>query len=306
MDFFIRLDSNEMIEITFYYGFAKNILLWYNNCQSLLSTATTILLKEELFVKNKKVPRLYAFLKRIVKACYPKIEVVGQANLPNEPVIIVGNHSQMNGPIACELYTPGEHYIWCAGEMMHLKDVPAYAYKDFWSNKPKCVRWLYKLMSYIIAPLSVYVFNNANTVGVYHDSRIISTFKQTVQHLQEGSNIVIFPEHSVIHNHIICEFQDRFIDVAKLYYKRTGKAVCFVPMYLAPKLKKMYYGKPIRFRPDEPIAEERTRITQVLMQEITDIAVSLPRHTVIPYNNISKKQYRSNILEEEAYEKTGC
>ena len=133
---------------------------------------------------KNKCPRLYAAIKWVVKSCYPKIEVVGQENLPDEPAVIVGNHSQMNGPIASELYTPGKHYIWCAGQMMHLKDVPAYAYEDFWSKKPKLLRPFYKLLSYLIAPLSVCVFNNANTIGVYHDTRIISTFKQTVQRLQ--------------------------------------------------------------------------------------------------------------------------
>ena len=117
--------------------------------------------------------------------------------------------------------------------------------------------------------------------------------------------MVIFPEHRVPYNHILCQFQDKFIDVAKLYCKRTGKAVCFVPMYLAPKLKKMYFGKPIRFCPDAPIEEERARITNELMRQITDIAVSLPEHTVIPYNNIPKKQYLSNIPKEETYEKAG-
>lgn len=256
-------------------------------------------------MKKAKGARLYAAIKWAVKACYPKIEVVGQDNLPEEPVILVGNHSQINGPIACELYAPGKHYTWCAGEMMHLKDVPAYAYRDFWSGKPKAVRWFYRLLSYLIAPLSVCIFNNANTIGVYHDTRIISTFKQTVQRLQEGNHVVIFPEHSVPYNHILCQFQDRFVDVAKLYHKRTGKAVCFVPMYLAPKLKKMYLGKPIRFCPDTPLEEERARIIRTLMQEITDMAVSLPEHIVVPYNNIPKKQYRSNIPKEEAYEKAG-
>lgn len=256
-------------------------------------------------MKKKKGAWLYAVIKWAVKACYPKIEVVGQENLPEEPVIIVGNHSQMHGPIACELYAPGKHYIWCAGEMMHLKDVPAYAYQDFWRNKPKSVKWFYKLLSYLIAPLSVCVFNNAGTIGVYHDARILSTFKQTVQRLQEGNHVVIFPERSQPYNHILCQFQDKFVDVATLYYKRTGNAVCFVPMYLAPKLKKMYLGTPIRFRPEAPAQQERARIIHALMQEITDIAVSLPEHTVIPYDNIPKKCYQTNIPKEGAYEKAG-
>ena len=267
-----------------------------------------------MLMREKLLFRIYRMIRWLVWVCYPKMEVVGVENLPGEPAIIVGNHTKMNGPIACELYFPTERYTWCAGEMMHLKEVPAYAYQDFWSGKSKAVRWFYKLLSYLIAPLSVCVFNQANTIGVYHDTRIVSTFKNTVKRLEEGASIVIFPEHDVPHNHIVCEFQDRFIDVAKLYYKRTGRALAFVPLYIAPYLKKMYLGKPIWFCPDNPIQQERKRICEYLMAEITDIACSLPLHTVVPYQNIPKKDYTTNILRKttvdnvqhvETGEKTG-
>lgn len=244
---------------------------------------------------------LYKFIKRAVTFFYPKMNVLGTENLPGEPCIIVGNHAQMNGPICAELYCPGKHYTWCAGEMMHLKDVPEYAFRDFWSQKPKWTHPWFKLLSYIIAPLSVCVFNHANTVGVYHDTRLIGTFKNTVKRLQEGNHIVIFPEHDVKYNHILYDFQDRFIDAAKLYYKKTGKRVCFVPLYIAPKLKQMHLGKPICFNPDVPIEEERKHICRYLMDEITDIACSLPEHTVIPYRNIPKKYYPSNIPKEASH-----
>ena len=255
---------------------------------------------------GKKTTLLYRFIKWMVWLCYPKTEVVGTENLPQEPVIVVANHTQMNGPIACELYFPGHRYTWCAGQMMHLKDVPAYAYQDFWSGKPKYTRWFYKLLSYLIAPLSVCVFNNANTIGVYRDARILSTFKNTVNRLCQGASIVIFPEHDVPRNHIVCDFQDKFIDVAKLYYKKTGKELIFVPMYIAPKLRQMHIGKPTRFSAEQPMAQERERICNYLMDEITAIACALPEHTVVPYRNIPKKDYPSNIPMEAANETTGC
>lgn len=245
---------------------------------------------------------VYKIIKGIVRFFYPKIAVEGTENLPDEPVIVVGNHTQMHGPICCELYFPGNRYTWCAGQMMHLKEVPAYAFQDFWSQKPKWTHPFYKLLSYIIAPLSVCVFNNANTVGVYRDARIISTFKNTVKRLCEGSSVVVFPEHDVKYNHILCDFQDKFIDIARLYYKKTGKELAFVPLYIAPKLKKMYLGKPIRFCADQPMEEERRRICSYLMEQITHIACSLPQHTVVPYRNIPKKDYPSNIEQEEQYE----
>ena len=97
------------------------------------------------------------------------------------------------------------------------------------------------------------------------------------------------------------EFQDKFIDIAKLYYKKTGRALSFVPMYIAPKLKKLCLGKPIRFNPEETIENERRRICNYLVDEITALAERLPEHTVIPYRNFPKKLYPSNIPKEETH-----
>ena len=89
---------------------------------------------------EKKESLLYRLIKAAVKLFYPKMKVLGLENLPDEPCIIVGNHTQMNGPICAELYCPGKHYVWCAGEMMKLKEVPGYAFSDFWSQKPKWIQ----------------------------------------------------------------------------------------------------------------------------------------------------------------------
>lgn len=246
-------------------------------------------------MREKKTSWFYRVIRWLVWLFSPKFNISGAEYLPEEPCVIVGNHSQMYGPIAGELYTPGKHDIWCAGEMMHRKEVAAYAYQDFWSKKPTWNRWFFKLLSHLIAPLSEFIFNNANTVAVYHDTRLISTFRESIVKLQQGHSMVIFPEHYGEHNNIVHDFQDKFIDLARFYYKKTGQTLSFVPLYLAPKLKTMFYGKPIAFDPTAPIAEERRRICEALMDAITDIAVSLPEHIVVPYPNIPKKQYPKNI-----------
>jgi len=76
-------------------------------------------------------------------------------------------------------------------------------------------------------------------------------------------------------------------------------------MYIAPRLKKMYIGQPVRFCADNSMEEERCRIRQYLMEAITAIAQDLPAHTVVPYRNIPKKNYPTNIPKEDAYEKAG-
>lgn len=256
-------------------------------------------------METKKTSVMYRMIKGTVRFFYPKMQVEGAENLPDAPVIVVSNHCQMNGPIACELYFPGKRYTWCAGEMMHRQEVAAYAFRDFWSQKPKWSQPFYKALSHLITPLSVCVFNNADTIGVYHDTRIINTFKDTVKRLCEGASVVIFPEHDVPCNNIIYQFQDKFIDVARLYYKRTGKELAFVPMYIAPRRKTMYLGQPIRFCADAPMDEERRRICDYLMEQVTQIARALPEHTVVPYRNVPKKAYPSN-REEESRQETAC
>lgn len=249
-------------------------------------------------MEEKKTSVMYKILLWFVTVFSPKMEVIGAENLSQEPCVVVGNHAQMYGPIASEIHFPKSKYIWCAGQMMEWKEVPGYAYQDFWRDKSAYTKWFYKLLSYLITPLSVCLFNNAHTIAVHHDSRIIATFKNSIKALSGGANVIIFPEHSVKHNNIIYDFQSRFIDVAKMYYKKTAKALCFVPMYITPKLKKICLGPPIRFDPDAPIEEERERIRVYLMDQVTKIACALPEHTVIPYRNIPKKYYPKNTADE--------
>ncbi len=78
-----------------------------------------------------------------------------------------------------------------------------------------------------------------------------------------------------------------------------------MPMYIAPKLRKMVLGAPIVCNPNAPIEEERSRISQGLMEAITQTACALPRHKVVPYRNIPRRLYPWNTFKEvETLEKT--
>ena len=249
---------------------------------------------------------LYLLVCALIRLFYRRPEIVGAEHLSVGPCVIVGNHTQMNGPIIAELYFPGDPYIWCAGEMMHWREVPAYAYTDFWSFKPRWCRPFFRLLSYIITPLSVLLFNNARTIPVYHDTRLITTYRESIERLREGRSVVIFPEKNERYNNILYAFQDKFIDLARFYYKKTGEALSFVPIYNAPALHKTLIGEPIPFDPDRSIAEERARLCAALRDAITALAVSLPEHTVVPYRNIPRRLYPKNKpIEVHTHEKTG-
>ena len=244
---------------------------------------------------KKKTSLLYRILKIGLKAGFPKYHVAGIENLPQEPSLYIGNHSQMHGPIASEFYFPVKHYTWCIGQVMDWKEAPSYIFHDMASFKPKCTHWFYRLLGYLITPLSVLVFKNADTIAVYKDGRLRCTIKRTLEILDQNISVLIFPEEDKPFNHILCDFQRRFVDIARYHYRKTGKELLFVPTYLAPRLRTIFIGKPIRYDAKRPIEEERERLCHYLMEQITEIAVNQPEHTVIPYLNISKKNYPSNL-----------
>jgi len=241
--------------------------------------------------KEKKPSRFFPHLLRFVKKVYPAYTVEGLENLPEEPCFIIGNHAQIHGPVISQFYAPENSYTWCAAEVKDIKAAQPYAYKDFWNQKPQSIQWFYRILSYIVAPLLVYIHTNARTIGVYHDHRVMTTFRETLRRMEEGNHIVIFPEKAVPDNNILCRFQEGFVDAAKLYHRRTGKRAAFVPMYIAPSLHKVVLGAPVYYNEENPLEEERGRICQEMSSAISALALSLPPHIVTPYMNVPKKEY---------------
>lgn len=241
-----------------------------------------------------KKPLTYRIIRGTINFFFHKRTFLNKENLPEEPCIIVTNHSQMYGPICCELYIDNPKTIWCISQMLDKKEVRDYAYNDFWSEKPKYIRWYFKLVSKLFGPLLYHLMYYSNTLPVYKDNRIMATFKESIKKLNEGHNIIIFPESRNQYNEIINDFQENFVDLAKLYYRRYNKELLFVPMYNAVNLKKMIYGKPIKYNPNIDLEEQKHIICNHLKQEITSIAKELPLHKVVPYDNLPRRKYKTN------------
>ena len=65
-------------------------------------------------------------------------------------------------------------------------------------------------------------------------------------------------------------------------------------MYIAPKLKGIWFGDPVLYDPEKPYDEEKKRIRSLMMDSITEMATALPPHKVVPYINIPESRYPMN------------
>src|SRR5690554_6333513 len=241
-------------------------------------------------MRRQKPALLFRIIFFFVHLFYVKIQVHAKEAL-EEGSIYVANHAQINGPIVSYLYHPNKKKIWVISDMCHIKTVPSYAMEDFWGHKKKPFRFFYKILSYLIAPLSVHIMKNGGTIPVYRSMAISKTFQKTMESLQAKEDVVIFAENRSPYNHIINDFSENFVDVAKIYFKRHQKRLNFYPVYICPKLKKMMIGSKITFDETKDIVEERSKVTRHLKDEITSMALSLPRHKVIPYDAKEKRKY---------------
>ena len=237
---------------------------------------------------------VYLIIKKIVSLVTPVYKTEGTENLPEGPAVYVGNHSQAFGPIAAELYFPREHCTWCVSDMMEKDKVADYAYRDFWSHKPTFIRPVFRLFSYMLPKVSEIIFTNAETIPVYRDTRIIKTFQLSCDKLNTGASIVIFPEEYAEYNNIVHSFQRGFVHVAGYYYRHTGKNIPFVPFYVCPELGKLVFGEQVLYSPENDKDAEAERICTYLQDSISELAYKMPRHRVVPYPNVSKKNYPLN------------
>lgn len=237
---------------------------------------------------------LYKQLFKVARFFYGKIKLIGLDNIKS-PCIIVANHSQAYGPLMFELGFPLKNKMWCISKMLSCKTAPRYIYKDFFKYKNKKMLWVYKPLSYVMSPILVYLCKNINPIAVYKDSKILFTFKNTVQSLKNGENIIIFPETHEKFNNIVNNFESGFVKISKLYERQCQKPLLFVPTYVCPALKTIVFGDPISADKDISQKEGSRQLCNRFMQEITLLAKSLPKHKVVPYANINSKQYPDNV-----------
>lgn len=237
---------------------------------------------------------IYKICRFFAEAVYRGTRIEGVEKLKEKNTIIVANHAQLNGPMIGELFLPEDCYIWANGQMFKRGEVADYAMEDFFPYKKRWLRPLCRLASHLLSFLLPSIMSGARAIPVYRDARIVSTFKTTMKHLKDGDNILIFPECHERDNNILNKFQENFIDIARLYHRRCGVELNFLPMYIAPEMKLSVIGEGIRYNSENEPEAERHRISSYLSSEITRMGRELPSHTVIPFDNLNRKQYITN------------
>ena len=211
--------------------------------------------------------RMYRVLSAMIRGVTPRMKTIWEEPFDGEPCVFVGNHAGAFGPIDMCVKFPlrDQNFIWMNASVLHPKEVPAYVRQDYWW-KPGCkLEPLYNAtLPYIAAAVLPPILRLAPTVPVYHDMRVMTTMRQSIRHLKEGHNLVIFPEQPSGYQSHHDWINTGFLQVAPMYYKATGKALKFYPVHLDYRKHVFKVAKPIAFDPEKTLEEQMPALVEVL------------------------------------------
>lgn len=229
-----------------------------------------------------KRPRYHRGVQRIRRAIsffFPPYTSAGLEHLPAKPCVFIANHARAYGPIALCTRLKRDFRPWVHWQVCARDTFAAYAMRDFWPNKPKQSRWLFKLLSLMLSPLGPYIMCGMQAIPVYRDSRSIITFRKSAATLQEGLDIVIFPETDRPHSAFVNDIDAGFADLGRLGEIDPP----FVPVYVCPALHTICYGPPAVYDHTKSRQQNRDHIRAYLLQTINDMASALAKHEAVTY-----------------------
>ena len=208
-------------------------------------------------------------------------KVVGKEHLrglEDGTMVLVCNHGELYGPVVANLYIPVTFRPWTIAEMMNRDVIIEHMYQGTMMRQKWLPESWKRPILRMITPLLLWVFNSLEAIPVYRNNprKLIGTFRETIDAMQAGDNILLFPEndtgHAVGERGYALEGVGRlftgFAMIAPLYYAKTKKKAVFVPVYASKKTRTVCIGQGIEYRPDNGANDEKMRIVNGLLSQM--------------------------------------
>lgn len=192
---------------------------------------------------------------------------------PEDPIVLLGNHAEIYGPIASALCLPIPVRFWVISKMMFRKqDVRKYLYENTFSKKTYLPVFIRRLLAWYLGWLSVNVMNALRAIAVYRDSpmKLRQTIRESIEALENGENLMIFPEHpeGKYVKGGISELSPGFLMLAEAWWKKSGKKLRMIPVFANREKRTFTFGKEIVYEPENGFAAEQERVLKDAYEQL--------------------------------------
>lgn len=154
-------------------------------------------MKQENKDGRKKRKLYFRILKKLMRSRYKEPRFIYLGEEISHGALILSNHEGTDAPMSFEIYLDKPIRMWGAHEMNSgLIKLYKYQTRVYYHEKKHWNIHLARLFCLIASPLTWLFYSGLELISTYRDTRIIKTVRESVKALQEGDNIVIYPEDS--------------------------------------------------------------------------------------------------------------
>ncbi len=162
--------------------------------------------------------------------------------------LILSNHEGTDAPMSLEMYLDKPLRMWGAHEMNSgLVKMYKYQSRVYYHEKKHWNLHLARLFCLIASPLTNLFYKGLNLISTYRDTRFFKTIKESMQAIEKGESIVVYPEDSAKGYLAQLEgFFAGFAVFAEAAYKK-GVDIPIVVSYFKKNQKIFVFDKPIKY-----------------------------------------------------------
>lgn len=228
-------------------------------------------LENVLIKKYKKRIGVYiirAFLKGIMFHT-----VTGREHVGNLPGVFVFNHGEVYGPIAAVVFLPYDIRPWILSNMIDKEEITKHIYDGTFAKITWLPTFVKKFIAKALSPIIVWALRSFDPIPVYRGAGrdVITTFTLSVECLNSGDSILLFPENpDEEYGERVNKFYSGFANLGRMYHRKTGKSVTFYPVYASKKNRILRIGEGIRYDPENREGE-RDRIVAALQRRMVEL-----------------------------------
>ena len=147
--------------------------------------------------KAKKSKKWFSFVKKIMKVRYKRPKFIYLGEEVQSGAVIVCNHEGTDSPMAWEMYSGKAVSFWGAYQMNSgLRKMYPYHSKVYFHQKKGWNLFGARMFCLIASPLTNMFYKGLHVISTYPDVRFTKTISESLETLEQGRNIVIFPEKS--------------------------------------------------------------------------------------------------------------
>ena len=192
------------------------------------------------------------------------------------PHVFICNHGTIVGVSAGVTYLPVKFRPWVHDAMVY-EDLATASIEKTYEDQ---FNWLGKRLKKKVARLAAKFVCGAIaafdpiSVSRTDPSKMTETFAESLKTLEQGINLLIYPENPGEHYNMdsFRELHPAFAALGLKYYRSTGRLLSFYPTFVDPDRKRFTIGHPVTYRPDTGVREEINRIVEAVQAELVRIS----------------------------------